>query len=171
LLTLKEALALVRRRTWVADEPALLLGFRPLAVGERQFRTLSSDADSRAVPPLVAVLVDTGTIVAPISKRTGNPYGDFVFVGRGPTSDLVIDDPSVSKSHAAFRRGDDGSAANGGWMVKDNRSRNGTYIDGNRIVAGSWLAVGSGAQITFGGVAAYFVDAQKLATMARDEMG
>lgn len=168
VVTLKEALALVRRRAWTADEPALLFGFRPLAGGGRQFRTLSADGDARAVPSLGAVLVDEDTVVAAIAKRAGNPYGDFIFVGRGPTSDIVIEDPSVSKSHAAFQRE---QGAGGRWAVKDNRSRNGTYVDGNRIAPGVWTTIASGAQITFGGVAAYFIDAQRLAVQARDDVG
>jgi hypothetical protein len=163
---LREALQLVRGGAWTAGQPVLLLGFRPGASGGRQYRTLSADTESRAVPTLRSVVADAGTVVAPIAKRAGNPYGDFVFAGRAVTSDIVIDDPSVSKSHAAFRH-DDGPK--GGWHVKDNRSRNGTYLDGNKLESGAWVVIPNGAQITFGGVAAYFVDAEGLAAIARGD--
>jgi pSer/pThr/pTyr-binding forkhead associated (FHA) protein len=120
------------------------------------------------VPPLLAVVADAATVVAPVAKRPANPYGDFVFVGRASTSDVVLDDPSVSMSHAALRR-EAGDPPR--WSLKDNRSHNGTHLDGERLDAGAWVPLRSGAQVTFGGVAAYFVDEEQLAVLARHEGG
>jgi hypothetical protein len=159
---LEDVLKLVRSGVWSPEEAVLLVGFRPGAGGARQFRTASADAESRAVQPLQAIVADPATVAATVAKRARNPYGDFVFVGRAVTSDIVVDDPSVSKSHAAFRR-DAGEPRR--WFVKDNRSRNGTYVDGHRLEAGEWVPIRSGAQITFGGVAAYFVDPAGLAQL------
>jgi pSer/pThr/pTyr-binding forkhead associated (FHA) protein len=163
--TLKEALELVRGSgAWNAADPVLLFGFRTATSSARQFRTKSAESDPPSVPSLRLVVADAETVVAPVVKRAGNPYGEFIFVGRAVTSDIVIDDPSISKSHAAFRRD---PSKGGGWFVKDNRSRNGTYLDGEKLESSSWVAITSGAQITFGGVAAYFVDAEALAALAR----
>jgi hypothetical protein len=53
MLSLLEVLQPVRGAAWSADEPVLLLGFRPGAGGGRRFRTLSADDESRIVPALL----------------------------------------------------------------------------------------------------------------------
>jgi len=48
-------------------------------------------------------------------------------IGRDAACDLVVDDKSVSRRHALIeRRGD-------GWVVADQGSANGTYLDGRRV--------------------------------------
>ena len=67
--------------------------------------------------------------------------------------------PGVSintKSHAAFQH--EGTL----WFVKDARSRNGTYVDGRRLQSGARAEIESGSQITFGGIATYFVGLARL---------
>ena len=49
--------------------------------------------------------------------------------GRGPSSDIFLDDVTVSRKHAVFSRGEDG------FTVRDGGSLNGTYVNGERIVA------------------------------------
>ena len=48
-------------------------------------------------------------------------------VGRHSGSWLQIDDPLVSREHLRLR------AADGGWIAEDAGSRNGTYVDGERL--------------------------------------
>lgn len=48
-------------------------------------------------------------------------------IGKGPRNDIVIADPAVSTSHAVLRT--EGSA----YSVRDVGSRNGTYVNGERI--------------------------------------
>jgi hypothetical protein len=142
------------------DRPVLVVGFAHGGSGKmRQFRTRSEESAS-SVPHLRAVLQDEETRIVAIEKREHSPYGDFVFVGRATTNDLVFDDGSISKSHAAFQN------EGGKWFVKDNKSRNGTYVDGARLESGARVAIASGAQITFGGVPAYFVEAADLVQLA-----
>lgn len=50
-------------------------------------------------------------------------------IGKGPRNDIVIADPAVSTSHAVIR------AENGGYSITDIGSRNGTSVNGKRIVA------------------------------------
>jgi FHA domain len=53
-----------------------------------------------------------------------------VKIGRAPGNDLELhSDRSVSSDHAVLRRGEDG-----GWILEDHHSTNGTWLDGTRIV-------------------------------------
>lgn len=64
-------------------------------------------------------------------------------VGRGSACDLVLSDLTVSRVHAELRRQDDG-----GWMLVDLGSLNGTRLNGWRLVGPA--RVRSGDEISFG---------------------
>ena len=49
-------------------------------------------------------------------------------IGRSKRSDIVIDFPTVSRSHAVLTRYDDGS-----WTIADASSKDGVFVNGNRI--------------------------------------
>jgi len=66
----------------------------------------------RLVPP----------VGAPIEVK-----GDRALVGRDPTADLVVNDPSVSRRHAILERRPEG------WAVFDQRSANGTWLENTRV--------------------------------------
>ncbi len=62
------------------------------------------------------------------SGRTLLPLGaDRCTVGSSADSDLVVDDPSVSRTHVLLEQ------FGGAWFVEDLGSRNGTYLNGQRI--------------------------------------
>ena len=52
---------------------------------------------------------------------------DVVTAGRHPESEIFLDDVTVSRRHAEFRRGPDG------FRVRDVGSLNGTYVNRDRI--------------------------------------
>ena len=52
---------------------------------------------------------------------------DVLAVGRAPESDIFLDDVTVSRRHAEFRRGAEG------WSVRDSGSLNGTYVNRQRV--------------------------------------
>ena len=54
-------------------------------------------------------------------------HADLVTVGRSPDSDIFLDDVTVSRHHATFRRGAEG------WSISDAGSLNGTYVNRTRV--------------------------------------
>jgi DNA-binding NtrC family response regulator len=76
--------------------------------------------------------------------------GERVWVGRGPESDVVLDDRTVSREHAVLMR------RRVGWYLQDLESQNGTLLNGQPVVT-SRLA--DGDEIRFGNVVAIFRDA------------
>src|SRR5688500_19361270 len=65
-------------------------------------------------------------------------------VGRSPSCALVLEHPLVSSQHAVLRWS--GEA----WEVRDLGSRNGTFVNGQRIAGPAGRKVGKKAQIAFG---------------------
>ncbi len=54
------------------------------------------------------------------------PHRD-IRIGRAPDCDVVVDDPLSSRVHALIRGNDEG------WWVRDAPSRNGTYVNGQKV--------------------------------------
>ncbi len=64
-----------------------------------------------------------------------------IFIGRDPTNDIMIDNLSVSRRHATV------TFADGICLIEDAGSSNGTFIDGERIIAPTSLDDGHEATI------------------------
>ena len=73
--------------------------------------------------------------------------GATLVVGRAPTSDIAIFDPTISRRHAEIH------VEEGGLQLRDLGSSNGTYHNGTRLGDGQPVRVTSGDTITFGKVA------------------
>jgi putative peptide zinc metalloprotease protein len=79
-------------------------------------------------------------LVLPAGERV--PLDRSLTLGRAPASDLRLEDPSVSRSHAQIDAGDDG------WSLRDAGSSFGTFVDGRRLegtvplTAGMKIALG-----------------------------
>jgi hypothetical protein len=111
---------------------------RPLSVPDDTTGALRLDDTSRESEGAhdveeSAVLdeLDPGTalMVAVRGPNTGARFlldRDVVTVGRHPDSDIFLDDITVSRRHAEFRR------ERGRFWVHDAGSLNGTYINGER---------------------------------------
>ncbi|RLP78124.1 FHA domain-containing protein [Mycetocola tolaasinivorans] len=120
-------------------------------------RPASGDAGEPAVDATAAYSQDLGTVVAPIDReiseaeqaaigalppgsallivRRGPNTGarflldsDVSTVGRHPNASIFLDDVTVSRKHAEFRR-----TAAGGFELHDLKSLNGTYHAGERV--------------------------------------
>jgi pSer/pThr/pTyr-binding forkhead associated (FHA) protein len=63
-------------------------------------------------------------------------------VGRDPASSIQIDRHGVSRSHARF------FADGGRWVLEDAGSRNGVWVNGNRVKGRAWLE--DGDEVRFG---------------------
>ncbi|MBT6642945.1 MAG: FHA domain-containing protein, partial [Planctomycetaceae bacterium] len=73
------------------------------------------------------------TLVLQIAERNGPsflllPHKENT-IGRAVDADIVVADRLTSRGHAAISR----NTSNGDWQIKDLQSRNGTWVDGQRI--------------------------------------
>jgi pSer/pThr/pTyr-binding forkhead associated (FHA) protein len=71
-----------------------------------------------------------------------------VNIGRADFNDIVIPDESVSGMHAKLQRRE------GVWILTDNDSTNGTFVDGEKVQGDA--AVSPGAVVRFGEISAMF---------------
>ena len=96
--------------------PVTSTGDRPLT--KEDLNTIMRLADG------TALLISTRGAVS------GSRYlldEDECTVGRDPSSDILLDDSTVSRTHAVFRR------INGNYSVIDAGSLNGTYVNRQRV--------------------------------------
>ena len=114
--------------------------------------------DRRGAPPrrTIDAAIPTGIelTVAHAGTIKTLRFGRRILVGRSPSADLALDDPSVSRLHARIEMRDDGV------YVEDLGSRNGTTVDGQAVAAPRRLEVdeevGVGAAaLVFRGVGAW----------------
>ncbi len=103
-------------------------------------------------PPPVYVRVQQGTIWSDERRFIGT-----FRIGRDPACELSVTERAVSKVHAEVR------CEEGQWWIVDVQSRNGTYLDGERIERASmpssckvelgqggpmlWISVGRPVQV------------------------
>ncbi len=89
------------------------------------------DADALADQAAVDGLPPgAGLLVVRRGPNAGSRFlldAEITTAGRHPESDIFLDDVTVSRRHAEFRRGTDG------FTVRDVGSLNGTYVDRERI--------------------------------------
>src|SRR5262245_59954742 len=99
--------------------------------------TMPHDGSPRSRRPLGAVIRVVGAN-PPLSYRL---IAGTCSVGTSPASDLVIDDPSVSRNHVELDLRSEGVA------VRDMGSGNGTFYLGQRVEK---MTVALGTQLTIG---------------------
>ena len=98
----------------------------PVAAEQTEDRPLN-DEDAAAVDALPA---GSALLVVQRGPDTGSRFlldTDVVTAGRHPDSEIFLDDVTVSRRHAEFRRTGDG------FRVSDVGSLNGTYVNRDRI--------------------------------------
>ncbi len=92
--------------------------------------------DVGAMDPVAEVEGETvlapgsGVLVVVRGPNAGSRFlldRDVTTIGRHPDSHVFLDDVTVSRRHAEVRRGD------GGLVLHDLGSLNGTYVDGERV--------------------------------------
>ena len=90
---------------------------------------------------------------------THDLIGDVIRIGRAPSNDIVIDDPTVSAQHALMMKSPSGC------RLKDVGSTNGTQINGISITDAE---LKDGAESRFGHVTGVFRDATGRIDHARE---
>ncbi len=123
---------------------------------ERLSHTMHGMPVTPPQPPKAMPRASTGThSLAAFVIRSGNLKGQrlqvrvpVVNIGRAEYNDIVIPDDSVSGSHAKLQRRE------GVWMLFDNESTNGTWVDGERVAGEA--ALGPGSVVRFGEVSVMF---------------
>jgi hypothetical protein len=129
----------------VQEDPSIAVSMaRRLSRYLRVQRTVETPAG----PPKLAVLIVPGTEQAfVLADREQWSVGR---VGRSaahkPDIDLTALDTeqSVSRKHATIVR------KSGGYHVREERAANGTFVDGERIVAGREVELADGTHVSFG---------------------
>src|SRR5689334_17655326 len=114
----------------------------------RETRTESLAPDRRRSTAVVALRqVASGAVFELDQRRRW-------VVGASPSCDLTLDDPFVSQRHCLLERKPGGSV-----IVRDNQSRNGTFLDGNPVEAaelrvGAYLTLGRTTLVALGATSA-----------------
>ena len=142
------------------SEPAPAAPSAPVSPAAGAAERLSHTMHGMPVPPPSApkpVARSSGPTIqlANFLVRSGQLKGQrltvrvpVVNIGRAEYNDLVIPDDSVSSTHAKLQRRE------GVWILFDNESTNGTWVDGERVSGEAMLS--PGAVVRFGEVSAMF---------------
>jgi pSer/pThr/pTyr-binding forkhead associated (FHA) protein len=107
--------------------PSLGAPVEPLTDADADADATLSAQDQATVD---ALRPGTALLVVLRGPNTGARFlldADEVSTGRHPNSDIFLDDVTVSRKHATFRRQDDV------FLVRDVGSLNGTYVNRERI--------------------------------------
>lgn len=83
-------------------------------------------------PPLPALIMRRG----PHLNRPFFLNKNVVTLGRDQDNDVVVDDAEVSRHHARL------TLQGSNWVLEDLGSRNGTFVNGQRLTSPLWLATG-----------------------------
>jgi len=145
----------VQKRSVLAPADLIRIGteeFRFRADPEPVIPVTSELAPSRATPtpptPPPAQRQALATLevrnIGPANGRRFDIRAPHANVGRGAKNDVVLDDETVSESHASLQRRNDG------WYVVDHGSANGSYVSGKRFTGEQRLA--GSDELRFGGV-------------------
>ena len=138
--------SVVRALSW----PVLLWEARPSDVVAARGYDDSTEAGCRPRRPTSAE-----PLLMEVRKRRG-ATSEEVTVGRMHDNDLVLEDVTVSRTHALLRR----EPITGGWTVVDAGSHNGTFLDGVLIVPGRVMPLMDRARVRFGDVEVTFFQPQ-----------
>lgn len=116
----------------------------PTTSAQASAAAAATPRSSGAVPPLASLLVRSGSL-----KGSRLPIRvPVVNIGRAEYNDIVIPDESVSTMHAKLQRREQL------WVLTDNSSTNGTFVDGERVTSEAVLS--PGALVRFGETAVMF---------------
>ena len=97
-----------------------------------------------------------------LKKTDRNPFGALITVGRARNNDIVIEHTTVSKLHVIFTQ------VAGGWHASDERSANGTFLNGVKLKPGEKRPVCDGDSLRLGpDIVARFLEPSSLYTFCQ----
>ncbi len=111
-------------------------------------------------PEKLRAALEAGThfLVVLTKRNTGrDSLTSRVWVGRSPASDIVLKHWSVSQRHAWLNCDDSGA-----YFVGDNDSKNGTRVNGRKILGQELVDIDPGDTVAFGDVTAVMCRAKTL---------
>lgn len=94
--------------------------------------------------------------VYPLIKKPGAPFSEMITVGRTSNNDVVLNDVTISRFHAYFKKAD------GSWLVCDSGSKNGTRIGDQRLDARKETPIQSRTIVKLGELRATFYTSDDL---------
>jgi hypothetical protein len=136
---------------------AFLVHEAPLQALKPRARTkatiaIEAPAEASDNPPPV---IELNFAVFPVRRTGRSPFPNFISVGRAKSNDVIIEDESVSKFHAFFRRTEQGE-----FVLQDGGSKNGTHVGDDQVPdknKGGPVVIDSGMRVRFGNVEMTFL--------------
>lgn len=98
--------------------------------------------------------------VVRVAKSERNPFSALITVGRAGNNDICLPSQRVSKLHAFLKQ-----APGRGWLLLDNGSANGTFLNTIRLESNRDHALRSGDELQFADVSATFLDGDGMHTL------
>jgi len=160
------------RDEFAAEWPcAFLTGIQALARPRALHKTIDFEAvanDATVAGPLEepkpVERLSPSVMAVPI-RKTSAAFPQMITVGRTPNNDIILTDFQVSKFHAFFRQTPEGL------FLADAGSRNGTFLDAERLVNKAKPSlVEPGARISFGKLRFTLLDAARAWDFLRREV-
>jgi hypothetical protein len=132
--------------------PPAVLVFTPPLVGGQVPEDEDSGHHFRTLSHVPTPMMGVGEpVVFPVIKTRENAFGRGITVGRTGNNDVALEDGTVSRFHAWFQR-----EGHGGYLLTDAGSKNGTFVEGVRLLPRRACAVNDGARVRFGQVEVTF---------------
>jgi len=134
-----------------------------LILGRSQFPPAEPDTGTHGAPR-AGFKGMSALHVYPVKHTGRSPFPRIVTVGRTKNNDIVMADISISKFHAFFKE------EGGQWCLADAESRNGTFVEGERVLStkqGKPTTLKGGTRVKFGALEFRFVDAKEFLVLAR----
>jgi hypothetical protein len=144
---------------YVAKYPAPALLLEPFGEGSAETVDTPAPGDSSDDGTIARMMTAGSAFVQPstsmvhpearvvwLVKSDRNPFEGMITVGRARNNDLILAHPEISKVHAIFQE-------DGDWWLIEDRSSNGTFLDGTRLPARELRQVNDGSRVRFGDVA------------------
>lgn len=98
---------------------------KPLSLRLATASEIATQLDKQFVPRLIGVLPSGEKLEIPVNQQE-------IAIGKAPHNKVVLNDPTVSGTHAAL------IARDGGFSIVDLGSSNGTFVNGTRITNDAW---------------------------------